>query len=248
MSSMDCRRAEELFSDHREGSLDPVMLADLEAHLAGCAACLELRETLDDVLSALGGFSVLEPSAGLAERIATAAVARGRVSRRPVPSRVTPFRLPVGIQALAAGLAIVSSSVLLWTGMAPGPRLGTDRLVERTVNAGVYLMERKDRLMEDLRILRMVVGTAFEGRLDRMNDRVDDYRRLLERRRSVEEGQPKRSGGKEDQSSELRSAKAPPHYLNLGGTGLVRRDVTSGGRSGVPDRGAEIESNARRET
>ena len=248
MSSFDCRRAEELFSDHREGSLDPVMQADLEAHLAGCAACRELRETLDDVLSALGGISVLEPPAGLAERAATAALARGRLSRRRAPPLVTPFRLPLGIQALAAGLAIVSSGVLLWTGKAAGPRLRTDRLVERTVNAGVYLVERKDRLMEDLRILRVVIGTAFEGRLDRMNDRVDDYRRLLERRRSVEEGQQKRSGGKEEESSELRSAKAPPHSLNLGGTGFVRRDVMGGGRSEVPKRDAEIDSNARSET
>jgi hypothetical protein len=31
-----------------------------------------------------------------------------------------------------------------------------------------------------------VIGTAFEGRLDRVNDRVDDYRRLLEKRRAAE--------------------------------------------------------------
>ena len=248
MSFMDCRRAEELFSDHREGSLDPVMQADLEAHLAECPACRELRETLEDVLSALGGFDILEPPTGLAERAATAALARGRLSKLLPPSRVTSFRLPAGIQALAAGLAIVSSSVLLWTGKAAGPRLGTERLVERTVNAGVFLMERKDRLMEDLRILRVVIGTAFEGRLDRMNDRVDDYRRLLERRRSIEEGQQKRSGGKEDESSEERSAEGTPHSLNLDGEGFVRRDVTGGGQGVVPERGAEVDFNARSET
>ena len=58
--------------------------------------------------------------------------------------------------------------------------------MERASTAGVYLNERKDRLLEDVRILRVVVGAAFEGRLDRVNDRVEDYRRLLERRQSEE--------------------------------------------------------------
>ena len=44
------------------------------------------------------------------------------------------------------------------------------------MNAGVYLLERKDRLVEDVRMLRVVIGAAFEGRVDRVNDRVDDYR------------------------------------------------------------------------
>jgi hypothetical protein len=48
-------------------------------------------------------------------------------------------------------------------------------------------MERKDRVVEDVRILRVVVGAAFEGRFDRVNDRVEDYRRLLEKRKSVEQ-------------------------------------------------------------
>jgi hypothetical protein len=42
-------------------------------------------------------------------------------------------------------------------------------------------------LLEDCRILRVVVGAAIEGRLDRVSDRVEDYRRLLERRRETEQ-------------------------------------------------------------
>lgn len=241
MSSMDCARAEELFSDHREGLLDPVLRAELEAHLRACSACRELRQGLDEVLDALGHAPDLDTPAGLAERAATAALQRGRALRRP--TRGVAFRLPVRIQALAAGIALVTSGVLMWTGRPAGPALGADRLVERTVNAGVYLLERKDRLMEDLRILRMVVGTAFEGRLDRMNDRVDDYRRLLERRRSVEEEQ-KRSRGKNDESSETRSAKGPPHYSNLECAGLVTRDVRQDSRERLcqPDAGEDLYS------
>jgi Putative zinc-finger len=224
MSSMDCGRAQELFSDHRDGTLDLVLRADLETHLAGCDSCRDLRATFEDLLSILGGASELEEPAGLAERAATAALVRGRAPQQLTRLRPAAFGLPLGIQALAASLAILSSGVLLWTGRAAGPRLGTERLVEHTVNAGVYLVERKDRLMEDLRILRVVIGTAFEGRLDRVNDRVDDYRRLLERRKRAEEEGPRKRGGKDD-SSELRSAKAPAYSLNPGDSGLVPRGV-----------------------
>ena len=79
--------------------------------------------------------------------------------------------------------------------------------MDRTVNASVYILERKDRLVEDVRILRVVIGTAFEGRLDRMNDRVDDYRRLLEKRRADEE-QAKKSGGRATFGAR-RSDRAP---------------------------------------
>ena len=51
------------------------------------------------------------------------------------------------------------------------------------MNAAVFVQERTVRLVEDLRMLRVVIATAFEGRVDRVNDRVDDYKRLLEKRR-----------------------------------------------------------------
>ena len=53
----------------------------------------------------------------------------------------------------------------------------------QTVTAGSSLLERKDRLVEDVRMLGVVLSTAFEGRLERVNERVEDYRRLLERRK-----------------------------------------------------------------
>ena len=53
-------------------------------------------------------------------------------------------------------------------------------------------MERKDRIVEDVRILGVVLGAAFEGRIERVNERVEDYRRLLDRRRPAPEGDTKR--------------------------------------------------------
>ena len=56
-----------------------------------------------------------------------------------------------------------------------------------TLGVLALLRDARRRGVEDVRILRVVVGAAFEGRLDRVNDRVEDYRRLLERRKSAEQ-------------------------------------------------------------
>jgi hypothetical protein len=40
-----------------------------------------------------------------------------------------------------------------------------------------------------------VLGTAFEGRIEKVNERVEDYRRLLDRRRAAPEGDSKRGSG-----------------------------------------------------
>jgi hypothetical protein len=173
--TMDCRRAEGLFSDHLERSLTPILAAELERHLASCPACQVLHAAFGEVVAALRAFPALEPSARLAGLAATAALNAGRRSR--------PLRIPVWLQSAAAGLALVAAgTALMFTGVE-GPTRAATRLVDRTSSAGVFLLERKDRLVEDLRVLRVVIGTALEGRIDRVNDRVEDYRRLLEERR-----------------------------------------------------------------
>ena len=60
---------------------------------------------------------------------------------------------------------------------------------QRASNLGAWALERKDRLVEDLRILRVVVSTAFEGRLD-----LEDYKRVLERRKSNDPVRKKKDG------------------------------------------------------
>ena len=191
---IDCRRAEELLSDDVDGLLDPVLAEDLRVHLAGCDACRPLRAALAEVVAALKAYPTLEPPAGLAERAAALALERARTLRRrriPWPD----LGLPAGLQVLAAVLALsITGAALLvanWGGVREG---GAARLKERTVSASVSLLEKKDRLIEDLRLLRMVVSTAFEGRLDRVNDRVDDYRRLLEKRRASDDRRKPMSG------------------------------------------------------
>lgn len=175
-----CRRAEELLSDHLDGTLDDVLDADLRAHIAACDRCRELRDALLEVLEVLRTTTEMEPSKGLAERAAAAALRAGR-------PRAT-FRLPAiaglppWVLATAAVLALALSTGLVTASGGKGPLGSTGHLARRVSSVGMYVAEKKDRLFEDFRMLRVVVGTAFEGRVDRVNDRVDDYRRLLERR------------------------------------------------------------------
>jgi hypothetical protein len=186
MSGIDCGRAEELLSDDCDGTLDDLFRPDLQAHLAGCADCRSLRAALGDVREALKRPTELAPPAGLADRISAAVVREARApAARSHVARPALQGWPLGgrVQAVAAAV-VIASTTGLYMSRGSAARQGT-RLVERASNAGVYLMERKDRLVEDVRILRVVVSAAFEGRLDRVNDRVEDYRRLLERRRNA---------------------------------------------------------------
>jgi predicted anti-sigma-YlaC factor YlaD len=178
---LDCARAEELLSDHLEGTLDPILAREMDEHLRACAGCAELRATLSEVVSALRTYPSLEPAAGLAARVARAAILHAQQQRHAVFAP----RMPAWVQAVAAGLSIATTlGILLAQG---GTVRAGGRLMERTTSAGSYVLEKKDRLLEDVRILRVVVGAAIEGRLDRVSDRVEDYRRLIERRREAEQ-------------------------------------------------------------
>jgi hypothetical protein len=92
----------------------------------------------------------------------------------------------------AAGLALIAIGTTLMVVGPEKPTRAAQRIVTETVTAGSSLMERKDRLVEDVRVLGVVLGTAFEGRVERVNDRVEDYRRLLDRRRPAPKSESKR--------------------------------------------------------
>jgi len=190
MTSLDCQRAEELLSDHLEGALHEILRAEVEGHLARCAECRALREALGDVVEALRAFPELAAPAGLAERAAAAARARsGALVVRPA------IVLPPWVHAAAAGFALIALGTVLMVVGPERPTRAAQRLVGQTMTAGSSLLERKDRLVEDVRILGVVLGTAFEGRLERVNERVEDYRRLLDRRRAAPDRDSKRGSG-----------------------------------------------------
>jgi Putative zinc-finger len=218
--TLDCVRAEDLLSDRLAGALEGGMAAALDAHLGACERCRALAEAVGEVVDALQSFPAMEPAADLAERAAAAALAsRGATlgRRRWATLGLPDIGLPVGLQVMAAAIALVV------TGGAVVAATQSSKLRERTVNAGAYLSERKDRVFEDLRLLKVVVTTAFEGRLDRMNDRVDDYRRLLEKRRAVEQQQKQTSEPKSDAGSvrAARHAQFPPRWWNSNNAGTI---------------------------
>jgi hypothetical protein len=205
---MACARAEELLSDHLEDTLGEPLRSELEAHFAGCAACRALREELAFVTKALGEYPELLPSSTLAARAAEAALgaknvlafarpASGSSPLRPLVAgtpRTGVVRLPAWAQSLAAGLALVTVGLFLLTTRSEAPARAAANIVGATVNTGAYLAERKDRLLEDVRVLRVVIETAFEGRVEKVGERVEDYRKLLERRRGDEPASDESSG------------------------------------------------------
>jgi anti-sigma factor RsiW len=192
-TNMDCPRALELLSDHLEGSLHEILRGEVDAHLAVCTACRALREALSEVVEALHAFPDLEPSRGLVDRVSAATRDVRKLRLAPAPVIVRPaVVIPSWVQAAAAGFAMVALGVLLMVVGPDASARAATRLVDRTVNAGSVLLERKDRLVDDVRLLGVVLSTAFEGRLEKVNERVEDYRRLLERRREDAGGDSKR--------------------------------------------------------
>lgn len=179
---MNCARAEELFSEYRDGALDVVLKADLEGHLACCPHCRQLIGAFDEIVQALADFPERDPLENLAERAALAAWRQAP----PVPLRPVP-RIPGWLRAVAAALALATTGTPLllrmWPHSLPRPPV---RFVTRALSMSVYITERKDRLVEDVRLLPAAVATAVEGRMDRMGGRVHDYRRFLERHRQGE--------------------------------------------------------------
>jgi hypothetical protein len=191
---MNCLRAEELLSDHRLGELHPLLGGELREHLSTCAECAALDAALAEVMDTLqeAGRRLqpgeVEPAPDLAARVAAAAWGRPKARAQ----RAWMTRLPP-LQTLAAGLAFLA------TGTAFAGRMAVQhgwpqRLADRTARAGLFLIERKDRAVEDLRVLRVVMGATFSGRMESVNERVDDYRRLLQRRRAAAPPAPPAAG------------------------------------------------------
>jgi hypothetical protein len=216
--AMSCRRAEELLSDHLEEGLSEPLRSELLEHLGTCESCAELSEALAEVVAALRSDPLVEPPVGLAARVAAAAIARGR-ARAPVASRL-PWPASLAPLPIAAALAVALSAAFLLVAPQDDPFGDARRLAERTVLAREYLLEHKERLVEDIRLLRVVIATAFEVRLDRVNDRVEDYRRLLERKKNDAEADQQQRGA-DQQSSAVHAAEGGPSFENFVRTSLV---------------------------
>jgi hypothetical protein len=208
VSALRCDDVADLLSEDLEGTLERATAAGVASHLAGCVECRALRQAMADVTSLLRA-PAIEPATDLADRVARASwvaartpIVRAQRKRAWANAAATwagwLTEVPFAVQAMAAALAlVVTAGLVMAAGSTPGaparPRFG-----QRIADATVYVVERKDRLVEDFRLLRVVVSTAFEGRLDRVNDRVDDYRRLLEQRKKDETRKDDEKSGLEE--------------------------------------------------
>ncbi len=110
---MACERYRDALTDAAAGES---LAAELEAHLAGCAACRQaldaLRRTLALVDADLGQLLATEPSPDLAARIRQAA---------SEPQASPAWRPGFVLQALAAA-AVLAAALVVMRGRAPAPR------------------------------------------------------------------------------------------------------------------------------
>jgi hypothetical protein len=208
---MKCRRAEELWSDYLEGTLSPPLRKDLDEHLAECADCPPLLASFREVVETLEGLERPAPSPDLVERIL--AMTPRRV-RSTWPARLLRFRPRVAppLRPWAAVAAAAALTVLITTLDMPGPlgALGrqANRLGSQAYSFGLRLYHGTDRVIDELDLLRMTVGVAFEDRLDRLNERLRDLRKAQQK------GERKQSPTSEKGSSLLLSREeAPATYL-----------------------------------
>lgn len=198
---MNCRRSEELLSDHLEGSLTPLLERELRAHLDGCDSCRQLSTAMREGVELLQSLEVPDPpeelTSRILERTRPALLAARRQSARPgVPERSSP-PLWYGWVAAAAVVAIV----VLWRPPELVSSLG-QRLsltAHQTYSMGVKMYYRAERWIDDLNVLRTTVAVAFEDRLDLLNERL----RLLQkaRRDSDDESSESRNFVPEDENS-----------------------------------------------
>ena len=203
---MICRRSEELWSDYLEGTLAPPLAGELRAHLAACDACSQLFATFEGVVVGLGALSLPEAPAKLTERVLERTrpelAARRRDAERFSLTPPMPWYQAAGVIATAAALALV----LLWRppeALSDWSRKASQSL-HQAYGFGVRTYHQSERWIEELNVLRMTVGVAFEDRLEAINRRLRD---LEEASRGAEDDEPEQSRRNDASSSLLAHVK-----------------------------------------
>ena len=178
---MNCRRAEELFSDYREGALAPPIEQELSAHLDTCDECKGLYRTFQEVADALGALSVPAPPEALTEKLVVdyASHARTELTALRTTRALTRFTAPS--PRLVAGASwLAFAAVLAMVLLFHPPELATElsrktsRTARHVYSFAVRSYHQTERWIEDLNVLRMTVGVAFEDRLDQLNEQLRD--------------------------------------------------------------------------
>lgn len=211
---MICRRCEELWSDYLEGTLAPPLAGELRAHLAACDACSQLFAAFEEVVVGLGALSLPKAPAKLTERVLERTrpelAARRRDAERFSLTPPAAWYQAAGVIATAAALALV----LLWRppeALSDWSRSASQSL-HQAYSFGVRTYHQSERWIEELNVLRMTVGVAFEDRLEEINRRLRD---LEEASRRAEDDEPEQSRRNDASSSLLAHVKKFSHTRSL---------------------------------
>ena len=203
---MICRRCEELWSDYLEGTLAPPLAGELRAHLAACDACSELFAAFEEVVAGLGTLSFPAAPEKLTERVLDRTRSKLAAGRRDAERFLLAPALPWHQVASVIATATVLALVLLWR--PPEALSDWSRKASQSVHQAcsfeVRTYHQSERWIEELNVLRMTVGVAFEDRLDEINRRLRD---LEEASRRTEDEEPEQSRRNDASSSLSAHAK-----------------------------------------
>jgi hypothetical protein len=172
---MKCRRSEELFSDYLEESLPFPLRSEIEDHLGSCPECASLMTAFRDVMETLETLTGPEPSLELEERILASTRETFGVKRDPIQAAsrfALPARMNWAVWAAAAAFVIVL--FLRPPALLSGIGGQVNRMGHQAYSFGLRVYRGSERLIDELNVLRMTVGVAFEDRLDRLNERLKD--------------------------------------------------------------------------
>lgn len=190
---MKCRRSEELWSDYLDGTLPRPLTKDLEGHLAECPNCPEFLEAFKEIRTALETMPHPHASAQLVERLLAAS--RPRLANLANLSNFAErarFAAPLVPNLSWGGWAAWGTAAALVAVLILGPSQALSRLNQighRIYSVGLGAYRDTEGLIDELNVLRMTVGVAFEDRLDRLNQRLKD----LEEARRKNNGEPNQS-------------------------------------------------------
>jgi hypothetical protein len=155
---------------------------------------------LKEVLSLFDNFQTPEPPSNLTELIlerTRPALLTAREASAELDTEPSFWR------SFGSGLAAAAVLAMVLFFRPPEFVAGWSRSVSQTAHQGYSLgvrtYHRTARWIEDLNVLRMTVGVAFENRLDRLNERLRDLEELR-----------RRSGGEDESSRSGRPAPSPP--------------------------------------
>ena len=166
----DCERASERLADYAAGTLDAARRADLERHLAGCAACrdeLARERTLREVLSSM-------PRLRCPDRVSETILAE--VRRSAPGGRILRFG---GWRRAAAG-AVAAAAVLAL--LLAGP-LGERETAERAWSEEEILVARAE-VRYGLALAARIIGDTEKKTMDqvfgeRLPDALDETMKVL---------------------------------------------------------------------